>query len=532
VGNFYLAGDGGDDPIGGSNPGITTVGGGTGVIGTNSNIHRTGNMLDSNKDADANDGVFLSTAGAANPFWQGGVATYNGTTDTAANAFERVLNYMGANWWNRDDIIDTPDERIIHEARTGTGKIMAWADNPWNNDPNEGAEWRALKNTPQASRTADWDTEATIGYGVGDGMPTYWELQHGLDPNARDDAADFDNDGYTNLEEYLNDIAAWPAPGPIVFDATTNNRYAQISNWDSNPDAALDLPWQPSRYDVAQINAGTVVVDAVGQHAGMLVVAANSGDEAALDITGGWLKAAEGVVLGGVAGASGYLDITGGRLITPVLDKNAESGFSFTGGTLSADLVTFSVVNQGGMIAPGDGVGGTLVMGDLTIESGGVEIEIAGNQLGQYDALLVDGVLTAGGTLEIVLDGYSPVEGDEFSILGFGLAAGGFSFALPALAGNLLWDTSHVLTTGVLSVFGDFPPTGDFDNDGDVDGRDFLIWQRGESPHPHSAEELAAWQQNYGGGVLAEATAVPEPGAVVLMAVFSAVGVVRRSRVR
>lgn len=39
---------------------------------------------------------------------------------------------------------------------------------------------------------------------------------------------------------------------------------------------------------------------------------------------------------------------------------------------------------------------------------------------------------------------------------------------------------------------------GDFDNDGDVDGRDFLTWQRGGSPAPLSSADLASWQNNYG----------------------------------
>jgi hypothetical protein len=39
----------------------------------------------------------------------------------------------------------------------------------------------------------------------GDGMPDAWEKQFGLNPNDASDAAmDKDNDGYTNLEEYLN----------------------------------------------------------------------------------------------------------------------------------------------------------------------------------------------------------------------------------------------------------------------------------------------------------------------------------------
>jgi hypothetical protein len=40
--------------------------------------------------------------------------------------------------------------------------------------------------------------------------------------------------------------------------------------------------------------------------------------------------------------------------------------------------------------------------------------------------------------------------------------------------------------------------TGDFDGDGDVDGRDFMIWQRGGSPAPLSSNDLTDWQGNYG----------------------------------
>ena len=58
------------------------------------------------------------------------------------------------------------------------------------------------------------------------------------------------------------------------------------------------------------------------------------------------------------------------------------------------------------------------------------------------------------------------------------------------------------------------PITGDFDSDFDVDGADFLAWQRGESPHPHSSSDFNAWQANYGAdgaNLAAEAAAVPEP---------------------
>jgi hypothetical protein len=61
------------------------------------------------------------------------------------------------------------------------------------------------------------------------------------------------------------------------------------------------------------------------------------------------------------------------------------------------------------------------------------------------------------------------------------------------------------------------PISADFDHDGDVDGRDFLVWQRGNSPNPLSASDLAAWQANYGAAPLAAVAAVPEPSSLFLM---------------
>jgi hypothetical protein len=53
---------------------------------------------------------------------------------------------------------------------------------------------------------------------------------------------------------------------------------------------------------------------------------------------------------------------------------------------------------------------------------------------------------------------------------------------------------------------------GDFDEDGDVDGRDFLEWQRNPS-----VGNLSDWQNNYGFGTLSAATAVPEPSCLALL---------------
>ena len=74
------------------------------------------------------------------------------------------------------------------------------------------------------------------------------------------------------------------------------------------------------------------------------------------------------------------------------------------------------------------------------------------------------------------------------------------------------------------------PGPGDFDNDGDVDGHDFLVWQRGGSLNPLSAVDLAIWQAEYGTneGFTAAGAAVPEPLTFNMFAIAALTLIVRR----
>lgn len=146
--------------------------------------------------------------------------------------------------------------------------------------------------------------------------------------------------------------------------------------------------------------------------------------------------------------------------------------------------------------------------GNLTLGSSSI-LSLDLGQNGYNDLLSVTGNLAAAGTLQVVLDNDAPALslGNSFDLLNFGSVSGSFqSLNLPSLTAGLAWDTSALLTTGILSVIGSATP-GDFDNDGDVDGRDFLVWQRNPS-----IGNLADWQANYGSGSLvATSTSVPEP---------------------
>ncbi len=71
---------------------------------------------------------------------------------------------------------------------------------------------------------------------------------------------------------------------------------------------------------------------------------------------------------------------------------------------------------------------------------------------------------------------------------------------------------------------------GDLNGDGEVTGRDFLFWQRGETVPPHDPALLAEWQGAYNGGGLAGISVVPEPASLSLISAFACGLLLRRTR--
>jgi hypothetical protein len=107
------------------------------------------------------------------------------TQHRAEEAYQLVLAHAGASLPRRDAV----DVRIIEIVRTGKPTFK----NGIIDTPADVGGWPAYR-----AAAAEQDTD-------GDGMPDWWEIKYGLDPNDPSDAAkDKDGDGYTNLEEYLN----------------------------------------------------------------------------------------------------------------------------------------------------------------------------------------------------------------------------------------------------------------------------------------------------------------------------------------
>ena len=195
----------------------------------------------------------------------------------------------------------------------------------------------------------------------------------------------------------------------------------------------------------------------------------------------------------------------------------------------------------GGTIAPG-GTGETAQLlispiaattGYDSIITGELEIELASDT--EYDSLFLGGAGELGlfGTSILsvsFLEGFVPDASDIFLVLSHNSPIqfyNGNGFSNVAYnpvngTGTLLMDDGLGMFTvtydmnGVtLRDFQDLATPGDFDRDGDVDGNDFLVWQRDPN-----VGNLTDWETNYGSPPLvAPSIAVPEPsttGALML----------------
>ena len=123
------------------------------------------------------------------------------TTHSAVDAYDRVLDYVGASL-SRDSF----DELMVSDARNGaasyTGKGLGkgFVNSQDDNRPADAAaDWSAWPTLNSAAAPVDTD---------GDGMPDEWEKSNGLDPSDPSDGKTIGTDGYSNLENYLNSLVA------------------------------------------------------------------------------------------------------------------------------------------------------------------------------------------------------------------------------------------------------------------------------------------------------------------------------------
>ena len=151
-------------------------------------------------DANGNDGTYTNTTKDTIRLTQPLDFIYT-TTHTAQDAYQRVLSYVGCSLYR-----DSYDKELVTEARNGTalhtgsglkqGMINSQDDLKPSNAAADWTAWPTLQ------------TRGTITDTDGDGMPDEWESANGLNASDPADGAITTDDGYTNLEHYLNSLVA------------------------------------------------------------------------------------------------------------------------------------------------------------------------------------------------------------------------------------------------------------------------------------------------------------------------------------
>jgi autotransporter-associated beta strand protein len=226
-------------------------------------------------------------------------------------------------------------------------------------------------------------------------------------------------------------------------------------------------------------------------------------------LAGGTLSRLSGHESGGGVGSSTYevgalgtSTTFSGAIMDGRTDTNAGNFTALTkvgAGTLTLD----------NMVDPNTGDTITLYSGDTRIQGGTLSIAQ------DYLANASDVFISAGAVLNLNTGGLTDVIDSLYL---------GNTPQIPGTYGSLAsaatFKSNFFTGTGILSVTTLGAPIttpGDFDGDGDVDGRDFLVWQRNTA-----VGNLADWQANYGTGALtaavtASSTAVPEPGTICLV---------------
>jgi len=143
-------------------------------------------------------------------------------TQSATNAYKLVLSDVGCNL----PLADVIDRRIVGEVLDRTTHYIGTNGNPYiidgivQDSPSANLPGIIDKQTDVLDATNSpnfpWPAYATYNVPADsdhDGLPDWWELMKGLNPNSTpgdfsDDNGDPDGDGYSNLEDYLNWLAA------------------------------------------------------------------------------------------------------------------------------------------------------------------------------------------------------------------------------------------------------------------------------------------------------------------------------------
>src|SRR5574344_222922 len=147
-------------------------------------LYSVGNYADGDCDGTLN-GTLITDYSSATPMSQPNLtSTAPLNIESAENAYKNIVLYAGDS-----RVRDSHDARIIKQL-TSLGKEGAFIDNE--------QDVGGIGSVSGGTSPKDSD---------GDGMPDDWENANGLNPNINDANGDVNNNGYSNIEDYVNSMA-------------------------------------------------------------------------------------------------------------------------------------------------------------------------------------------------------------------------------------------------------------------------------------------------------------------------------------
>lgn len=196
-----------------------------------------GNVLEGNDEVSADNSKGIKVSEVAAPtteivdteFAMDGTSAGALRYTDAATAYTEVLAKVGATYPRRDGL----DARILAEVKNGTGTFA-----------NRHEEVGGLPYTETITREEGWDTDH-------DGIPDSWESANGLNPSDPKDSRAIAENGYANIENYINSI--------VDMEYAPSNPSVSISNMSNNAIVKSGLPFTVST-DVTD-NTGISKVD-------------------------------------------------------------------------------------------------------------------------------------------------------------------------------------------------------------------------------------------------------------------------------
>ncbi|WP_442481865.1 beta strand repeat-containing protein [Aeoliella sp. SH292] len=370
------------------------------------------------------------------------------------------------------------------------------------------------------------------------------------------------------------------ASGGVLVAQTAGND----NDWDGAAGAGV----------LAAINVGTLELRDVGAAFGFTgTVEASTGSRvfangfaldfnpgSTLDLTGATYEATSSTDIGGTvtigSGVASTIKVQNNFFLTfetgsaTTLDGNLqlqnnniniEAGATFSGaGALVIDEPSHAVLDNGstvnvllvneGAIRPGnsEGIGTATVKDYSQASTGELFVEVAGTLPNQFDRIQTSGVAQVDGYLNIDIDGgFVPVIGNTFDIIStvFGVSGSFDTIDSSGMPAGVAFAVSYLPNAVRLTAVAKPLFEADFDEDGDVDATDYVIWkgafglnQLGDANGDNitNIADYTVWRDQLGSGPmvgpgsLVGASQVPEPGAALLgiAAIVGLCGVVRR----